>query len=133
MRVLKTDGTIELRQVTVVVNVANPLADTGWQLVARNVNIPPLPDSTITLLFAADQLSGAGGCNTYNGAYAVTGNNLSISPLAITRSSCGEELDAQEAAYVQALQGATSYQIIGAQLILRDSSGAEVLRYNRTS
>ena len=72
-----------------------------------------------------------GGCNNYNGPYGVNFTGISIGPLAGTRMSCGEDLDAQEATYLQALQGATTFTLNGDQLILYGSGNTEIARLAR--
>ncbi len=111
---------------------SNPLANTNWQLSAMYVNQVPLPDTTITAFFDADGgVGGNDGCNTYSGPYTVDGNALSVGPLTFGRVSCGEDIDQQEKTYLAALQSATTFEISGNQLIIRDGAGQEVLRYTR--
>jgi heat shock protein HslJ len=44
---------------------------------------------------------------------------------------CGPDIDQQEQAYLTALQSAATFEIGGGQLIIRDGTGQEVLRYNQ--
>ena len=60
----------------------------------------------------------------------LTGDKLAIGPLTATRQSCGEDIDAQEQAYLTALQSATTYTLSGDQLILYDAGINEVLRFD---
>jgi heat shock protein HslJ len=126
-------GEILLQQVTVQVQPRepqDPLNNTSWQLSSMYVNQVPVPDTTITLAFGAEgDLSGNASCNTYNGTYTVNGNLLSIGPLATTRKSCGEAVDAQEQTYLTALQSAATFEINGNQLIIYSAGGQEVLRF----
>ena len=133
MRVQHTDGTFEFRHATVNVQPSSSLANTSWIVSSLYVNQVPLPGSSLTAFFGSSgDFSGNGGCNTYNGPYTVSGNNnISIGPLAGTQMACIETLNAQEQAYLSALQSATTYVISGSQLILYDGSGLEVARFNR--
>ncbi len=131
LRVLRTDGIVELRQVTVNVIVTNPLANSSWIVSTINVNQIPV-GATLTLSFTSDSVSAFGGCNNFNGPYVVSGGSISIGPLGGTLSTCGPELDAQEQIYTGLLQSATSYQLNGNQLILRDGAGFEIIRLSRT-
>ncbi len=141
LRVLKPDGAVELRQITIKVKATqppvtpepdNPLAGTSWVLSSMYVNQVPIPGTALTLYFAPDlNLSGNGGCNTFGGSYAVDGSSLTIGNLAPTQSSCGEDIDQQESLYLSALQSAASFELSGIQLIVRDGGGQEVLRFNR--
>ncbi len=134
MRVLLNNGAVELRQLTINVFAVNPLANTNWALSSFTPGRVPLPNTSITLAFAANNtLSGNAGCNTYNGGYTVSGNNLRVSGVTTTLKTCGEEIDGQERQYLQALQSAAFFELSGSQLIVRDASGQEVLRFNRIS
>ncbi|MCA9875196.1 MAG: META domain-containing protein [Anaerolineales bacterium] len=130
MRVLKQDGSIELRQVTVAVSApANPLLNTNWSVATINLQAVLPANQPLTLNFADTTVNGSGGCNTYNGPYRLSGSNLTIGPLAGTQALCGNEsLDQQEAAYVNALQSTASYVLSGDMLILRNAANAEVMR-----
>jgi heat shock protein HslJ len=78
-----------------------------------------------TALFGTDgTVSGNGTCNTYNGPAMITGNRIAIGPLVSTKMACASDaLNAQEAAYLAALEGAQSYDIRGKRLELRDAGG----------
>lgn len=131
LRVQRTDGVVELRQVTVNVNVTNPLANSTWLVSTLNVNQVPLPDADLTLSFTTDAVSAFGGCNNFNGGYTLSGSSLSIGPLAGTQVFCSDALNAQEAVYTGLLQSATSYQLVGFQLVLYDGAGNEIIRFLR--
>jgi heat shock protein HslJ len=128
-------GESVFQEATVTVTEAppeNPLANTNWQLSAMNVNQVPVPGSTITARFdAASGLSGNGGCNSYEGVYTVRGASLGIIGLSVLGMTCGDDLDQQEQLYLRVLQSAASFEISRNQLIIKDASGREVLRFNR--
>ncbi|MCO6449698.1 MAG: META domain-containing protein [Caldilineales bacterium] len=108
-----------------------------WDLVSlyqgRAAPLPPLPGTAINIEFRADgTLTGASGCNTYNGGYTVgAGNILSISPLAISQQICTEPegVMEQEQAYLLLLQNASSYQVNNGRLLIEGVSGG--LNYQR--
>lgn len=132
MRVQNVDGSIDTRQVTIVVNQSNPLVNTSWTLASMNINGVPIPGTTITLfLGTGNAMNGNGGCNSYNGSYSVGGSNIRFSGVVSTMMTCGAEIDAQEQMYLGLLQSALSYQLSGNQLIIFGQSGTEVLRFNR--
>ncbi|HFE66842.1 MAG TPA: META domain-containing protein [Chloroflexi bacterium] len=132
MKVQKTDGSFETRQVTITVNPSNPLANTNWSLVSMNGNQVPVPGSNLTAFFDhGGYISGSAGCNNYNGSYSVGGNSIRISGLSTGRISCDEPLNSQEQSFVTALQSAHTFTINGSQLIISDPAGQEVLRFNR--
>ena len=109
----------------------NPLANTNWKLHGMNMNEVPLPRSSITIRFGADgSLSGNSGCNDYSGSYTVNGDALSVGPLAGTGALCGDEIDMQEQRYLAILQSAATFEMSRNQLIIKDATGQEVLRFD---
>ena len=109
----------------------NPLANTNWQLSAINVNQVPLPNTNVTAFFSADgDVGGSGGCNPYSATYTVNGSSITIGPVSGGGALCGPDIDQQEQAYLSALQTAATFETGGGQLIIRDGTGQEVLRYN---
>lgn len=131
MRVQRTDGLIELRQVTIQVNAVNPLENTSWTMATLYGN-PPVAGTTPMAFFYSDgRLSANGGCNDLSGTYNTYGDQLYIGPLSGGMIACGGAIDAQETSFKNALQSATTFKIEGGQLILRNSAGTEVLRFNR--
>jgi heat shock protein HslJ len=97
MRVQHTDGSMETRQVTIVVNQSNPLLNTSWTLAAMNMNGVPVPGTTISLfLGSGSAMNGNGGCNSYSGVYSVSGSSIRFSGVVSTMMTCGAEVDAQE-------------------------------------
>ena len=104
------------------------LVGTPWTVTQYNngkqATVSPVVDSTITLEFGADgTVSGNATCNTYNGSFTTDGNALSIGPLATTRMACAsDELNAQEAQYLAALQNAATFEISNVTLVIRDDA-----------
>jgi heat shock protein HslJ len=91
-----------------------------------------LDGSEITAYFNEDGIvSGTAGCNNYSGTYQVDGENIEIELGPLTMMFCDQPdgvMD-QESAYLQALDSATDFQIVGDELVLRDDAGQEVLKY----
>lgn len=103
-----------------------------WQLTTyladgKQVAVPDGVAATAT--FAAGQVSGSNGCNTYSGPYTASGSDLSIGPLASTLMACGPVQSAVEAAFMSAFQAAGSYTATSTQLTIYDASGAKVLEF----
>ncbi|MEG1622743.1 MAG: META domain-containing protein [Alistipes sp.] len=95
-----------------------PLMGTAWQLVQLKGQTITPSEETYTLLFGEDgRLSGKGACNRIMAAYQVGEKcALTISSAATTRMACpGME---QEAAFIQALEGITHYEMDGPMLML---------------
>ncbi|HSR30777.1 MAG TPA: META domain-containing protein [Anaerolineae bacterium] len=109
---------------------ANALRDTAWELTSLNGS-DLLPGTAIRIEFAADQVSGFAGCNTYGGSYKTTGDSLTLVDLYATEMGCLEPAGIleQESAYLTALRSAARYQIDGRRLEILDETGAEILVY----
>jgi heat shock protein HslJ/uncharacterized protein YraI len=132
MRVLKQDGALELRQVTISVTTNNPLANTNWAVASLNGGQAIGGGVALTLSFANDgTMGGFGGCNSFSGNYTINGISLALSISTQTGALCGEEIDQQETAYLSNLTSAVSFEQAGTQLIIRGAAGEELVRLNR--
>jgi heat shock protein HslJ len=114
------------------------LAGTSWEAIGYNNGkqavVSVMAGTTITANFGTDgNLSGNAGCNDYNGSYKVTGNQISIGPIASTQKYCNDPAGVmdQETQYLAALGTAATYQIEGSVLELRTKDGALVADYNK--
>jgi heat shock protein HslJ len=64
----------------------------------------PVEDQARTeLRFAAGSLSGSAGCNRFSGSFALAGDTLTTSPLAVTKMACMGAAGTQEAALLALL------------------------------
>ncbi|MFN2189928.1 MAG: META domain-containing protein [Candidatus Promineifilaceae bacterium] len=133
LRVQLNDGSVQIRQVTINVQSTNPLVGSSWAVASIYVTQVPIPGASLTLSFdTANSASGSGGCNNFTTPYSVSGNAIYIGPIQRTNATCSADIDNQEQVYVSAMQSATSYQLVGSQLVLYSSVGQELVRYNRT-
>ncbi len=108
------------------------LDGTSWTLVeGTEITIPD--DVDMTIAFEAGKASGSGGCNRFTGSYEQNGESISLGRLASTRMACAEEVMTAERAYHSALEAVTSWSATGGVLVLSDSSGPALLRYEATS
>jgi heat shock protein HslJ len=108
------------------------LDGTSWTLVeGTDVTIPD--DTEMTIAFEAGRTSGSGGCNQFMGSYDQAGDQISLGMLASTRMACAEEVMSAEQAYHSALESVTSWSATGGVLVLSDSAGEALLRYEATS
>jgi len=110
-------------------DASSPAAITGmtWHLRAYNNGkqavVSVLIGTDPTAVFGTDgTVSGNATCNQYNGPYTTTGSTIKIGPLVSTLMACPEQ--DQETQFLAALQAATTYQVQGLVLELRDASGA---------
>ncbi|MCL4247170.1 MAG: META domain-containing protein [Anaerolineae bacterium] len=102
---------------------------TGW----GDVNAPtaPLEGSAVNVNFGAEGISGSSGCNSYSGGFQYNNGVLVVQPLATTLMACEQPVMDQEGAFLNALQGATGYQINGDMLTLFYDGG--VLTFSRAA
>ena len=107
-----------------------PLDNTTWFLAAKG-DQPVLPDSEVAVAFEINadgvtgQISGSGGCNSFN---AAIGEGFAIGPIASTRMACEQAVMDQESAFFAWLGTAYHYSQAGDQLLI--STGEGVLTFN---
>jgi heat shock protein HslJ len=114
-----------------VFEVVEAVSLTGTQWSATGVNngkqavVSLVTGTTITATFGEDgTVSGSAGCNRYNGGYTADAATIDIGPLASTRKACEPDVMTQEAAFLAAMENATTVTIDGSSLELRDADGA---------
>ena len=108
------------------------LDGSSWTLVeGEGITMPK--DVTPTIAFESGTVSGSGGCNRFTGTYDEDGAKLSLGMLATTRMACAEDVMSAEAAYLSALESVSSWSAAGGELMLSDSSGQRLLRYETAS
>ncbi len=101
----------------------------AWNLVQLNGQ-PLAPGTIISANFNNGQVSGSGGCNTFNATYTTNGNNVTISYPVGTQIACPPEVMNQETAFFQALSSVATYQISGPNLTFNNGGGATVLVFS---
>ena len=105
------------------------LAGTNWQLLQLGPN-GALSENLPTLSFSNDgKVSGSGGCNTFSGPVTISGMAIKFGPLAATKKACSEQVDAQEAAYLKALEQAQTFEIRATSLLINTKAFAEPLSF----
>jgi heat shock protein HslJ len=114
---------------------AGTLAGTHWKLVSFGAAAPVVPGSSVTLDFGTDsQAGGTAGCNSYGGAYSVSGNSLSFKQLISTMMACADNnLMQQEQRYLKGLNGANQYTLAGDGLTISDAAGTSTLNFVQTA
>lgn len=122
------DARVEVIQPQPTNTPVPPLAG-AWNLVQLNGQALA-PGTTISANFSNGQVTGSGGCNTYNASFSTNGNNVSISYPVGTQIACAPEIMDQETRYFQALSGVATYEISGPNLIFRDGGGATTLVFS---
>lgn len=97
-----------------------PLIGTEWQLIQLGEQqMTPTQDKFNFTLGADQRVSGIGACNRLMGSYTTGEKNaIKFGPFASTRMAC-PDLD-KEAAFTQALESVTRYDMDGSMLLLLD-------------
>lgn len=110
-----------------VPSAATELSGTRWILADMDGSVD-FARLVLTLEFGRDgTLTGFAGCNTFDGRYAVTGDEISLGPLVTTKIACERPASAVEPAYLRALDAAGTWSIDDAgQLLL---SGPSLLTF----
>jgi heat shock protein HslJ len=88
--------------------------------------------TTVTAVFADGRVSGSAGCNTFSGLVQVAGAEITVGPLVSTQKMCVDaNVMSQEQLYLKALQTATTFELRGDTLGLRDAEGATQVTFRR--
>jgi heat shock protein HslJ len=92
----------------------------------------PITGTAITAEFDEDgRVGGSSGCNNYSTSYSVDGNMFTFSePLASTLMACPEPIMEQERDFTQALADTAEFEITNDELILNESNGNELARFD---
>jgi len=114
-----------------------PLAGTSWSLQAfgdRGAPTPVIQGTRVTAAFGQEgRVSGVAGCNSYFGEFKVAGKKLSISALGATKMYCTspEGVMPQEAAFLDAMARAESFDMQGTELRVPYDGGRQALVFAR--
>jgi heat shock protein HslJ len=104
----------------------NPLLGT-WEVdsfeTAPSTVSAVLEGTELDVVFRIGSLGGFAGCNSFSGVYGTNGSVVRVSRLATTRLACDEDVMAQEAAFITALEGAAVIEPRGTRLNLTDRNG----------
>jgi heat shock protein HslJ len=119
------DAVVTVVQPQPTVPPTPPLAG-SWSLLQLRGQ-PLVQGTMITANFSGGQVTGNGGCNSYNASFSTNGNNVSISYPVSGQMACASEILQQESQFFQALSSAGSYEISGSNLTLRDGGGNTIL------
>lgn len=112
------------------------LSETIWYFQTYNNGTEPIVSTLngidITAIFNPDgNISGFAGCNNFMGTYETEGEEIKIELGPQTIKFCEEPDNVmdRETAYLETLQSATNYRILGDVLVLMDDAGQEVLNF----
>jgi len=86
-----------------------------------------------TLSFAdPGRVTGNGSCNRYGGTVELGDGTIKVGPVMTTKMACTPEIDAQERAYLAALQNASRTELVNGELVVHCDSLEQPLRFTRT-
>jgi heat shock protein HslJ len=88
-----------------------------------------LVGSTPSIEFGATQAQGSTGCNRFHGPYSVDGDAMKLGPLATTQMACIGEADQIERSFLAKLDKVRRWHATEKELVLSDSGGGELLRF----
>ncbi len=108
------------------------LVGSEWELLDLG-GTPVLDERRPTLSFAdPGRISGNASCNRYGGGADLGDGTIKVGQLATTRMACSPEIDAQERAFLVALQNARRLELRGPELLVHTESLERPLRFRRT-
>lgn len=101
------------------------LTTNEWELTKLNgtdaSTLSTVPVTVTAVFTPTGELNGKGACNSYNGSYEVSGNDLTIGPVAMTMMFCEGLMDLEQA-YVAMLGD------VGAYNVVLSDDGSEILQ-----
>ena len=107
---------------------ATGLTGSSWVLESL-YGQPPVADTTVTLSFEANRVSGSDGCNRLMGSYTLDSFNITFGPLAGTMMACPGPIMEQADKFRQALSNAKSFQAAEGRLTLLDAEGKAIATF----
>jgi heat shock protein HslJ len=114
---------------------ASSFENTHWSLVSfgpAGAEKPVAEGSSVTLLAADGKVGGSGGCNSYGGAYEISGDQLSFHNINSTLMACvDEQIMQQEQRYFDALQSAGTFEVKDNRLTITYDDGKSVLVFEK--
>ncbi|MGA9532735.1 MAG: META domain-containing protein [Anaerolineales bacterium] len=112
------------------INTSQPVRvdGTSWT-VEHYAGITPLAGTGIQLSFADGRLSGNAGCNSFDGSYAIDGDQIMISELMRTLMACPvpDGVMKQEQDFMDALQATSRLELHNNKLVLKSDDGVSIL------
>jgi heat shock protein HslJ len=107
-----------------------PLEGITWALggiAQEQAMVSTWVDAEITAEFAAGQVSGNAGCNSYFASYELEGAALTLGPVGSTMMMCDQEHMDREGEFLAALAEVAGYTIALDELTLMDANGRALL------
>ncbi len=94
---------------------------------ASGGTVPALEVASAAITFENGRAAGSVGCNRISGPYQVNDNDITLGPFMMTMMACPEPQMTQEQAVTKAMADATTFEISGDQLLLKNAAGEVVV------
>ncbi|MEJ5313447.1 MULTISPECIES: META domain-containing protein [Anaerolinea] len=109
----------------------NPLKGTVWALETLGESAA-YPGVDVIIDFGDGEVQGNTGCNNFSGKYSIKKETIEFKDISMTMMACQEPaINAQENAFLNALQLARSYRTDGNMLELLDEYGETLMILRR--
>ena len=116
---------------------ASQLDGTSWDYFAYDDGdgvVQKLPNTSPTLSFEGDVVSGSDGCNDFTGSYDLSsGNMIEIGPLASTQKACEADVMAQADVIMSILADTFLYEKSSGDELFMRTQNVRFLGYNRVA
>ena len=116
---------------------ASQLDGTSWDYFAYDDGdgvVQKLPNTSPTLSFEGDVVSGSDGCNDFTGSYDLSsGNMIEIGPLSSTQKACEADVMAQADVIMSILADTFLYEKSSGDELFMRTQNVRFLGYNRVS
>ena len=96
-------------------------------------DVPWVLENGASATFSGETVTGTSGCNRYTAPYELDGSSLEIGVAAATNMACPPPADAVEREFLGALARVAGWRLDGAELVLEDGDGGELLRFHEPS
>lgn len=90
-------------------------------------------EAPLKITFEAGRAHGALSCNSFRTAYDETETALGFGGIITTRKGCAPDVMQQERLVLKFLEQTASFTIDGDDLVLKDGTGRELMRLDRTA
>jgi heat shock protein HslJ len=106
----------------------DPLNGTKWRLIELG-STPAIDGRAPTMNFEAGSVRGSAGCNSFQGIYSVSGQQIDFDELAMTLMACPDDegVMEQERRFFSALQGVERFELSGTELVLSAVDGSSII------
>lgn len=114
-----------------------PLAYSLWSLAAVD-GMAPASGVSMTAVFAPDPdpnegaVTGLAGCNIYQTDFLLNGSQITLQKPAVTGKTCSSAVMEAENSFLNTLQSAKTYQVIGHDLLIDNGTSKLTFVANRT-